>query len=182
MRRLHLGCGRDSRPGYVNLDRVPLAGVDVVADLERPLPFAGDLFAEVRAEHVLEHVDDLLALLAELRRVCRHGALLRVTVPHFSSVGAHTDPTHRHFFGYFSFDYFTPGGAYDFYSPVRLRIRRRRIHWFWIKNQRRVVPSHVLTGLANLWPLFYERFCCWLLPASEVAFELELDKDRKSAS
>ena len=173
--RLHLGCGRDPRAGYVNLDRVALSGVDVVADLEHSLPFRDDVFEEVLAVHVLE-------LVSELRRVSRDRAVWRVAVPHFSSAGAHTDPTHRRFFGYFSFDYFRPGAPFDFYSPVRLRIRRRRLRWYWLKNERRVVPSRTLTSLVNLWPLFYERFACWMLPTHEVEFELELDREAKSRS
>jgi hypothetical protein len=33
--KLNLGCGRDIKQGFVNLDYMPLPGVDVVADLER---------------------------------------------------------------------------------------------------------------------------------------------------
>jgi hypothetical protein len=45
-----------------------------------------------------------------------------------------------------------------------------------------VVKSRVITGLINLVPLLYERFFCWMLPANELYFELEVVKDRKSAS
>lgn len=173
-RRLQIGCGARGRPDWVDLDRALLPGVDLVADLDRPLPFADGIFDEVLAEHVLEHVADLVALLGELARVCRPGARLHVVVPHFSSVGAFTDPTHRRFFGYHSFDNFTADGDYNFYSRTRLRIDARRIRYFWVKNRRRVVPSRFLTWLINLWPLAYERFFCWWLPASEVAFELTL--------
>lgn len=173
-RRLQIGCGARGRPEWVDLDRVPLPGVDVVADLDRPLPFANGVFDEVLAEHVLEHVADLVALLGELARICRPGARLAVVVPHFSSVGAHTDPTHRRFFGYHSFDVFTAEGEYNFYSRTRLRIDARRIRWFWVKNRRREIPSRFLTWLVNVWPLAYERFFCWWLPASEVAFEMTL--------
>ena len=177
MRRLNLGCGRDIRPGYVNLDVVKMPGIDVVADLERPLPFADDSFDEVFTSHVLEHVGDLFPLLAELRRICRQGAVIRIFVPHLSFFGAYTDPTHKRFFGYHSFDYFTAGGTYNFYSHLRFRIRKRQIRFFWIKNEQRVVPSRVITALINRFPLFYERFCCWMLPANELYFELEPVKD-----
>jgi len=35
MKQLNLGCGKDIRKGYVNLDIYPLEGVDVVADIEK---------------------------------------------------------------------------------------------------------------------------------------------------
>jgi SAM-dependent methyltransferase len=173
-RKLHLGCGRVIRPGYVNLDLAKIPGIDLVADLETRLPFRDGVFDEVFTSHVLEHVRDLIPLLGELARVCRPGAILRIEVPHLSFFGAYTDPTHKRFFGYHSFDYFTPEGTYNFYSNLRFRIRRREIRFFWIKNERRVVKSRVITALINAFPLFYERFLCWMLPANELYFELEM--------
>ena len=164
--RLHLGCGRDLRSGYVNLDRALLPGVSLVADLEQGLPFRGDAFSEVLALHTLEHVDRFLPLLAELHRVSSADAIWRLAMPHFTASGAYTDPTHRRFFGYYSFDYFTGAGVYDFYAPTRLRLRHREIRWFWVKNERRVILSRALTWLINRFPRAYERFFCWLLPAA----------------
>lgn len=182
VRRLNLGCGRDIRPGYVNLDLARIPGIDVVADLEKPLPFADSSFDEVFTSHVLEHVADLFALLAELRRICRPGAVIRIFVPHLSFFGAYTDPTHKRFFGYHSFDYFTEGGVYNFYSHLRFRIRKRQIRFFWIKNEKREIPSRILTALINAFPLAYERFFCWMLPANELYFELEPVKEPNSSS
>lgn len=177
VRKLNLGCGRDIRPGYVNLDLVTMPGLDMVADLERRLPFRDDTFDEIFSSHVLEHVRDLIPLLGELARICKPGGVLRIEVPHLSFFGAYTDPTHKRFFGYHSFDYFTPEGTYNFYSHLRFRIRRREIRFFWIKNERRVIKSRVITGLINAFPLVYERFFCWMLPANELYFELEAVKE-----
>jgi SAM-dependent methyltransferase len=182
VRKLHLGCGRDIRPGYVNVDLAGIKGVDLMADLERPLPFVSDSFDEILMSHVLEHVSDFFALLAELRRVCRSGAAIRIWVPHLSFFGAYTDPTHKRFFGYFSFDYFLDSGVYNYYSPLRFRIRKRQIRFFWIKNEKREIPSRVLTALINAFPLAYERFFCWMLPANEVYFELEPIKEPNRSS
>ncbi|HXT19617.1 MAG TPA: methyltransferase domain-containing protein [Thermoanaerobaculia bacterium] len=172
-RRLHLGCGRDVRPGYLNVDRVPLRGVDVVLDLESPLPFADATFDEVFSSHVLEHVDRFMELMAELHRISAPGARLRHFVPHLSFFGSYTDPTHRRTFGYHSFDYFADDGDYNFYTPTRFRIVAREIRFYWINNTRRRVRGRVLTWLINRAPLLYERFLCWMLPANEVYFELE---------
>jgi len=180
MRRLHLGCGTDHRSGYVNFDLVLAIRPDVVGDLEAALPFRDGAFDEVLALHVVEHVERFMELVAELGRVCRPGARITIVVPHLSFFGAYTDPTHRRFFGYHSFDYFTEDGVYNFYSPTRFHIRRRQIRFFWIKNQRRETPSRLLTFLINIWPLFYERFLCWMLPANEILFELEPRPTRPS--
>ncbi|MEK6838209.1 MAG: hypothetical protein AABY08_00530 [Candidatus Thermoplasmatota archaeon] len=43
-----MGCGRDIRPGFVNADSKPLAGVDVVCDFSRfSWPFIDNAFDEV---------------------------------------------------------------------------------------------------------------------------------------
>ena len=46
-----------------------------------PLPFAEDAFDVVWAGEVLEHVADVVGLLAEVRRVLRWGGTLLVTTP-----------------------------------------------------------------------------------------------------
>lgn len=113
--RLNLGCGRNSLPGWTNVDVTPLPGVDVVADLascrEVPLPFADDSVDEFLLSHVLEHVRDPLGLMAELHRIARPNALMVVRVPHGASDDAVEDPTHVRqmfpgSFGYFSQPYY----------------------------------------------------------------------------
>jgi 2-polyprenyl-3-methyl-5-hydroxy-6-metoxy-1,4-benzoquinol methylase len=65
-----------------------------------PLPFAEDAFDVVWAGEVLEHVADVVGLLAELRRVLRWGGRLLVTTPWHGRVvvatDAHFDPRADH--------------------------------------------------------------------------------------
>ncbi len=65
-RRLDLGCGGSKQPGFVGADRFPLANVDLVLDLDRPLPLADDTFDLVFASHSLEHVADLPLVMSEI--------------------------------------------------------------------------------------------------------------------
>ena len=108
MRRivLDLGCGSNKRPGATGLDCRPEKGVDIVCDLERPLPLADEVADEVHAHHVLEHVRDLVQLMEEIYRVCRPGAMVHVSGPYYTSRGAFRDPTHVRFLTEDTFQYF----------------------------------------------------------------------------
>jgi predicted SAM-dependent methyltransferase len=97
--RLHIGCGQQAIPGWINIDNQGLPGVDQVLDVRRGLPFAD--VAAIYAEHFLEHLplDDGLAFLAECRRVLEPGGVLRLSTPnldwvmqtHYRGAGANVD-------------------------------------------------------------------------------------------
>ena len=61
--RLHIGCGQQSIPGWINIDNQGLPGVDRVLDVRQGLPFSE--VAAIYAEHFLEHLafEDGLAFL-----------------------------------------------------------------------------------------------------------------------
>jgi predicted SAM-dependent methyltransferase len=81
--KLHFGCGPRILPGWVNIDGWSFPGVDFVADLRQPLPFADATCRLIFTEHVFEHVDvDFrLPVLRELLRVLQPGGILRIVVP-----------------------------------------------------------------------------------------------------
>jgi SAM-dependent methyltransferase len=109
--KLNLGCGFDIHPGWINLDRAALPGVDVVHDLEKlPLPFADGSVDYVLAKDVLEHVDYIL-LMRDLHRILRPGGTLEISVPHFTSADNFIDPTHKSRFSIRTFDFFVAGSA-----------------------------------------------------------------------
>ena len=90
-----LGCGRTKQAeAAVGVDRYPSPVVNVLADLERPLPFADASLDHVFAVHVLEHVRDMVALMNEIHRVLRPGGRLHAMGPYWRHVHAVADPTH----------------------------------------------------------------------------------------
>ena len=104
---LELGCGRDKRPGAIGVDRMNLPGVDIVADLEDGLDFIPDSSVdEIYARSFLEHVQNFEKLMSEIVRVLKKSGKVFAYVPHFSSPYYYSDPTHKRFFGLYSFYYF----------------------------------------------------------------------------
>jgi demethylmenaquinone methyltransferase/2-methoxy-6-polyprenyl-1,4-benzoquinol methylase len=78
--RLHLGCGTNIRPGWVNIDRVARAP-GVVTDVDpAALPYPDGTVSEVLAEHVFEHFTfaEEAAVWREMARVLRPGGRLLV--------------------------------------------------------------------------------------------------------
>lgn len=105
---LELGCGdRKRHPTAVGIDLLDFPGVDVVGDVLEVLKALPDACVQrVWSYHFLEHVDSVSAIMRELGRVCAPGAIVEVTVPHFSNPFFYSDPTHRSAFGLYSMSYF----------------------------------------------------------------------------
>jgi predicted SAM-dependent methyltransferase len=82
MVRIDLGCGAAKESGFTGVDRYLLPGVDVIANLDEPLPFHTDTVDLIFASHSLEHVKNLLATMKEIYRVCKHGAQLCLLAPY----------------------------------------------------------------------------------------------------
>jgi SAM-dependent methyltransferase len=174
--KLNLGCGLDIYPGWINLDRAALPGVDVVHDLEKlPLPFADDSLDYVLAKDVLEHVDYIL-LLRDLHRVLRHGGTLEIRVPHFTSADNFIDPTHKSRFSIRTFDFFVAGSplARHYYFDFWFReISRRHISFFrgpliynyvvelLVNAHGKIQKYYELTCVSRLFPA--ENISVWLI-------------------
>ena len=153
------------------LDNVKLPHINVVHDLDRfPYPFKDNTFDKIICIHVLEHVNDLGRTLKELKRISKPGAIIKIAGPHFSCGVSYRDPTHRRFFSYFTFDYFTKD---CFYAPVIFNIKSRRLNF---TRQAFTSLNYIFNPIINISPLIYERFFCWMLPCAEVLCDLEVIK------
>lgn len=173
---LNLGCGRKHRPDAVNVDVTARTNPDLVHDLNvRPWPFPSDRFDLILAQDVVEHLDDVVAVMEEMHRVCRAGGVVEIVVPHFSSSNAFTDPSHRRFFSRFSFDYFAEDHALAFYSTARFKVLTANLIF------QPTLANKVVHRLANRFPRAYEQRWAWIFPAWFVYAKLQAVKAQAPA-
>ncbi len=105
---LNIGSGLSKVSGAINIDINAKLEPDVVADL-LTLPFESCSVKRIRAHHALEHVSQTKIILAmnELWRVIEIGGVLDIEIPSTDGRGAFQDPTHRSYWNYNSFLYYT---------------------------------------------------------------------------
>ncbi|HTH49998.1 MAG TPA: methyltransferase domain-containing protein [Candidatus Limnocylindria bacterium] len=182
--RLNVGCGVDIRAGWVNFDTIDYGG-NMLGDLNRyPWPFPESHFDEILCSHILEHLPNFSAVVTELWRVAKPGALIDVRVPFFLSTKYYSEPDHRTPFGIRAFDNYEDfsGRTLKFYeqwklrqttnygSPAKFVIESKRFHFS------NFAVLSWLDGPINLEPVIYERFfATWLTP-EEVFFRLRVVK------
>lgn len=182
MVKLNLGCGRDYRPGWVNVDFNRAVRVDVHSDFTQGLPFAPNSVDRVVLDNVLEHVkrEHYFRFLSDLHRACKPGATIEVYVPHASGMYALKHPTHYNFYGIGSFDTFKPNAPFngERYCTARFQVRKEKLLFFHhnLVNARFLsrLPVNGLFNLSLLWQELMERF--QFLGFDEIYYQLEVVK------
>jgi len=112
--KLHLGCGKNYKEGWVNVDLHRTA--DVRLDLREPLPFEDASCSMIYSEHFLEHIDypePITSLLGECCRVLKPGGVFSVVVPDIELV----------------LRSYVEGGTEEYYAA------QRKWHPEWYKTQ-----------------------------------------------
>lgn len=177
---LHAGCGQTKIPGSIGLDIVDIKDtVDIVHDLnEFPYPFENDYFDEIHLYHVLEHLDNPIKVVEEMHRILKNSGSFFLRVPHYSSMGAFSDITHKRPFGYSSFDCFEETNPYHFYTEVDYEIVKKKIKYLAHYPNDGIYDQYLyentcplifrpavlaLNFLISLSPMFFERFWCYLV-------------------
>jgi SAM-dependent methyltransferase len=170
-RLLNLGCGDKHLPQAVNMDHVASLQPDIVHNLNQyPWPLPNNHFCEILANDVLEHLTDIVAVMEEIHRISQPQAIIKITVPHFSAANAFTDPTHQHYFGYYSFHYFTAENNFPWYSKAKFQRQNSQIIFA------PGLVNRVVWRLANRYPTGYEQRWAWIFPAWFLYFELKVIK------
>jgi SAM-dependent methyltransferase len=165
---LDVGCGSAKTPGAIGLDISPSTDADIVHDLDAfPYPIASDRFDQILLQDVIEHVAEPIRVFEELHRVARPGARIQLRTPHFSSVLAYGDPTHRHYFSTLAIRSLAEP-RFEHYTDIRFRIIHVRLD-MWL-------PFRMLGlgVLANRFSETYEKYFAFRFPSMNIraAFEV----------
>lgn len=179
--KLNIGCGNHRLPGYKGVDILSGETVDYVCDIENSLPFGDSTVGAIYCSNVLEHIGNLPGLMKEFHRICLDGAIIEIIVPHYNGVGAFQDPTHKRFYSYNSFEYFTKNKnfpSYDFQN--NFEILRKKI--CFVKTPKDIFdyfkhPFKSFFELAfNYFPNFYENSFLRIFPATDFRIKLRVRK------
>lgn len=176
-RILDVGCGPRKFPGSIGVDMNPDTAADVLCHLDKGgLPFRDNSFDQVRAEHLIEHVADIIRTMEEFHRVTRPGGTIFILTPHYTDCNSFTDPTHRSHLNTYSFHYFYPGGRHGaelWYTKVRIREKRLKVK---LLRLWRAFGLEFLVNHSRIFRQFWEQYLSFVIRGKLVEFTFEVIK------
>lgn len=180
---LELGCGdRKKNSAAIGIDMLDYSDVDLVGDIFDVLKmFPNSSVTHVSSHHFIEHVSDIDLLMSELARVVKADGIVDFTVPHFSNPYFYSDPTHRIFFGLYTFCYLsrstlfsrtTPTYQKEFeFSLERVELNFKSTKPFYVRHIIKLVFGLFFNSCRYLKELYEENFC-YLIPCYEIQYRL----------
>lgn len=124
--------------------------------------------------HVIEEVDDIFRVLAEIHRVARPGAHVLIVTPHYSDHASYCSPAHRWHLSSFSFWFFSDKPhEYGYYARANYREKRVRVE---LLRLWRLFGFEWMVNRFRWFRRFWEHYLCFVIRGKTVIFELEVRK------
>ncbi|CUQ67401.1 conserved protein of unknown function [Candidatus Nitrospira inopinata] len=172
--------------GAIGVDLRPCRGVDLICRINEKLPFKDSSIDKIWCRHVLEHMEDLEFVLMEFKRILKDSGTIHIVVPHFSNSLAYSDYTHKRFFGYYTFDYFSFNKSRYWWVPTYVSAEKL----FSIEQKRLVFRNLGIAGRlverivnrSEFAAYLYEAKFSWVVPCFEIYFCLSKRMVESSAS
>lgn len=180
---LELGCGNRKRNRQaIGVDMLDYPDVDIVGDVYEILAsFPNQSVDAVYSYHFVEHVPDVPKLLSELARITKYDGYVEFVAPHFSNPYFYSDPTHRSFFGLYTFCYFTINSLFARHVPTygykaEFKISKVDLIFksprpFVIRYGIKRIVGSFFNSCIYLKELYEENFC-YFFPCYEVRYVL----------
>ncbi len=171
--KLHLGCGRDYKEGYINCDISPEVKHDKIVDLEKKLPFEDSEVDEIYTKNTLEHIKNIIPLIEEFHRICKNNAIINIRVPFYSSYAFYCSLQHV--------TRFTPdtfkGSTFRDSNLEKIFNDKYKIKYFVERKKGLLgVFQKVIDYFINKNTYFYCRVLANIFPSSEIEYILEVKK------
>lgn len=180
---IELGCGANKRHAdAIGIDALDYPGVDIIGDVYEVLTrFPSASVDRIYSYHFIEHVESVSRLLAELSRVLKLGGEIEFVTPHFSNPHFYSDPTHRNFFGLYTFSYFSTSTLFQRRVPTyqeKLHFRLEHVDLrfksfppFYVRHAFKKLIGTLFNSCSYMQELYEENFC-YLIPCYEVCYRL----------
>jgi len=175
--KLNVGCGRDIKKDYVNLDKIKAKGVDVVHELNNfPYPFKDNTFDEIYASQIIEHLNNPEKFIKELWRISRKNAKILIGTVHFSSPCVWGDITHKRPFQSDTMNWCNikhmNNGNLSLIDANEERFNiKQTIHFRYFFK-----PLKYLVNINRYTQLIYERYFSGIFRADGQSYEMEVIK------
>ncbi|MEI7590394.1 MAG: methyltransferase domain-containing protein [Deltaproteobacteria bacterium] len=178
---LELGCGNRKRNRQaIGIDLLDYPDVDIVGDIYEVLAaFPNQSVNAVYGYHFIEHVSDVPTLFSELARIVKPNGHVEFVAPHFSNPYFYSDPTHRSFFGLYTFCYFANESpfarrvpTYNFkpeFKIVKVNLIFKSTRPFVVRYGIKRLIGSFFNSCNYLKELYEENFC-YLFPCYEVRY------------
>ena len=181
---LNLGCGNDYKEGWLNCDFNKDNKIDLYCDLTaETLPWADNSVDRILMDNVLEHIprERYFHFMDELWRICKHGAMIEIYVPHCTSPFAFGNPAHYNFFHSHSMsvmDVKVPC-SYERYNSARFNIKatilpfhHNYFHFHFLSGLNKFTAW--IFNISPTWQMICEKITPWGF--EEVHYQLEVVK------
>ena len=180
---LEMGCGNRKRNRQaIGIDVLDYPDVDIVGDVYEVLAtFPVQSVDAVYSYHFVEHVSDVPKLLSELARIVKPNGYVEFIAPHFSNPYFYSDPTHRSFFGLYTFCYYAGNSyfarqvpTYDYkqeFNIIKVDLIFKSARPFVIRYGIKRIIGSFFNSCTYLKELYEENFC-YLFPCYEVRYRL----------
>ncbi|WP_216625776.1 class I SAM-dependent methyltransferase [Paenibacillus planticolens] len=103
-----LGCGEHKHKHFFGIDRLGGPEVDMACDINDGIPLPDQSVEFVMASRSLPYVNDLLAVMSELYRICVHKAIVCILSPYAHHFRHMSNPYLKQKFDEYTPRYFTP--------------------------------------------------------------------------
>jgi ubiquinone/menaquinone biosynthesis C-methylase UbiE len=184
---LELGCGNRKRNRQaIGVDMLDYPDVDIVGDIYEVLAsFPAQSVDAVYSYHFVEHVPDVPRLLFELARIVKPKGHVEFVAPHFSNPYFYSDPTHRSFFGLYTFCYFANKSPFARAVPTygyKAEFRIAKVDLVFKSTRPFIVRYGIKRLIGSLFNSciymreLYEENFCYLFPCYEVHYVLRREE------